>query len=115
MFVRHSYGNQAFWHLPGGGYRPRRESAESAAHREVLEELGIKISNLLVLGEYKTTAEGKRDTVTIFLSRATDSIITSNSEIKDYQWIKPDKFASMASIYKVSKYAIHLLMQKEAD
>lgn len=85
LIVRHSYGDQMIWSLPGGSYRPKRESPQSAAKREAKEELGLELTNLQLLGEYKTTAEGKRDTVTIFQAKAIDSTITPNFEIEEYK------------------------------
>ena len=115
LIVRHSYGDRSIWHLPGGGYRPNRESAKSAAKREIKEELGLELTNLKILGEYKTTAEGKRDTTTIFWSRAQSAEITPNSEIAEYLWITPHNFANIKPVYKISKYAMQLLKQKEVD
>src|SRR5438128_2475149 len=42
VMIRQSYGDQDRWGLPGGGYRPKRESAEDAVRRECLEELGLE-------------------------------------------------------------------------
>ena len=114
LVVQHTYGVQKIWHLPGGGYRPNQESPESAAKREIKEELGPGISNLEALGEYKTSAEGKRDTVIIFLGKAQSTNIIPSSEIAAYCWITPQTFVNMKHIYKVSKFAMHLLKQKEA-
>ena len=47
VMIRHSYADRERWGLPGGGYRPRRESAENAVRRECMEELGIDFSGTL--------------------------------------------------------------------
>ena len=115
LVIRHSYGNQSIWSLPGGSYHPNRESPASAAKREIREELGLKLTELSILGEYKTSAEGKRDSVTIFLSKPNSTKITIGSEIAEYKWIAPQTFVNMKHIYKISKYAMQLLKQKEAE
>ncbi|MFK7801081.1 MAG: NUDIX hydrolase [Anaerolineae bacterium] len=115
LVVRHSYGDQTIWSLPGGGYRPNHESPESAAKHETKEELGIELTNLQKLGEYKTSAQGKRDRVTIFLSQTLSSTITSNSEIAEFKWMTPTDFVNSSPLYQISKHAMHLLKQKEAN
>src|SRR3989338_69091 len=55
LLVRHSYGNTSLWNIPGGGYNPKKESAEIAAKREVFEELGVEVTQLSLLGEYLTS------------------------------------------------------------
>jgi ADP-ribose pyrophosphatase YjhB (NUDIX family) len=51
LLVRHSYGNTTLWNIPGGGYNPKKETAQNAAAREVLEELGVDVLGLLQIGE----------------------------------------------------------------
>jgi 8-oxo-dGTP diphosphatase len=68
LLIRHTYGNQTLWNIPGGGYNPKKETAATAATREVLEELGVEVIDLQELGEYNTSDEGKIDTVTLFSS-----------------------------------------------
>ncbi|GIF70448.1 hypothetical protein Ais01nite_84830 [Asanoa ishikariensis] len=33
LLVQHSYGDTSLWSLPGGGYKPARETPEEAARR----------------------------------------------------------------------------------
>lgn len=49
LLLKQKRGNQ-LWTLPGGKVRPR-ESLREALKREVLEETGLKIQNI-VFGEY---------------------------------------------------------------
>ena len=102
LLVQHSYGDTNIWHLPGGGYNPNRESAKDAAHREVFEELGVGLVELTHLAEYKTSAEGKRDTVTIFTARAQSSNLILNNEIKDCEWVRLQAFDEYKT-YKITK------------
>jgi len=41
LIVRHSYSDSAWWGMPGGAYRPDRETPEQAGVREVSEELAL--------------------------------------------------------------------------
>lgn len=65
MLIRNSYGRSDLFVLPGGGIK-RFESAEAAARREVLEELGFVVQQLTFVSLYSSSAEGKRDTVYLF-------------------------------------------------
>lgn len=65
FLVKHSYSKQ--WYLPGGEVR-KNENPQQALKREILEELGIKLSgNLQLWGKYLNLKEGKIDQVTVFL------------------------------------------------
>ena len=88
LLVRHSYGNTVLWNIPGGGYNPKKETAEFAAQREVFEELGVKVINLQLLGDYQTVGEGKKDEVIMF-SGTIENIesIVPNPEISEMEWI----------------------------
>ena len=44
LIVRHSYSDSAWWGMPGGGYRPGRETPEHAGVREVSEELALTVA-----------------------------------------------------------------------
>jgi 8-oxo-dGTP diphosphatase len=91
LIIRHSYGESARWGLPGGGYRPERESAESAGAREVLEELGLSIQELPTKLETTiTTLEGKRDTLTILRATPSSASFTLSPEIAEARWVGAD-------------------------
>lgn len=89
LLVRHSYGNTTLWNIPGGGYNPKKEPAAAAAAREVLEELRVRVIDLQELGEYKTSSEGKRDTVIMF-SGTLENIeeMIPNPEISELAWVE---------------------------
>ena len=86
------------WNLPGGGYRPSRESPESAAGRESKEELGTVLTEAHVIGEYESTREGKRDTVTVVLARADGASVSLSTELTEARWFPlealPDSVAT---------------------
>ncbi|MGP9537059.1 NUDIX domain-containing protein [Brachybacterium sp. AOP43-C2-M15] len=91
LAVRHSYVDHERWALPGGRYRPARESAESAARREVGEELDVAVvGQLRRLTTVRSTAEGKRDTITIFAGTAAAGAVTTSVELREARWFRTD-------------------------
>lgn len=64
-----------YWNLPGGGIN-KNESPEAGAIRELHEELGIKIDKAdYLLGTYTSNAEGKKDTIYIFVKNINTEIV----------------------------------------
>src|SRR4051794_22098030 len=59
LFVRHSYGDQAAWELPGGRAK-RSEPAADAARREAREELGVDLERWRDVGTVEGTWTGAR-------------------------------------------------------
>lgn len=101
LLIRNTYGNTTLWNLPGGGYQPKRESPERAIEREIGEELSVTPYTTERLGLYQTDAEGKRDTVTIFLCRITSDHARGNSEIAEIRWVSLDKLDQHQNIARV--------------
>ncbi len=88
LVVRHSYADTRRWSLPGGGYKPHRETPEVAATREVREELGLHVEQCVVLDTVLTTLEGKRDNLTILAATATTDEVDLSPEIAEARWIR---------------------------
>lgn len=110
LLVRHSYGNTALWNIPGGGYKPKKETGESAARREINEELNVEILGLEFLGEYQTTGEGKKDTVTLFRGTIqSPEKIQINSEIAEIDWV--DIHSAVNRGNDVARVARHAMKQ----
>ncbi|MEM9775501.1 MAG: NUDIX domain-containing protein [Chloroflexota bacterium] len=107
LLAQHSYGNLNIWHLPGGGYNPKRESAVDAARREVFEELGVELVDLTFLADYQTSAEGKQDTVSIFTAVANSVELALSNEIKSAKWFDPSGIPT-EQIYKITRFALDL-------
>jgi 8-oxo-dGTP diphosphatase len=63
LLVRSSYRSQ--WQLPGGGVR-RGETPESAARRELSEEIGLRASAVRPAGMASGIWDGRRDRVHFF-------------------------------------------------
>jgi 8-oxo-dGTP diphosphatase len=89
LVVRHSYSDPTRWGLPGGGYRPAKETSEQAIAREVAEELSLSLpaQAFTVLDTVTTTLEGKRDTLTILRAVASDEEISLSPELAEARWI----------------------------
>ncbi|MEU4470141.1 NUDIX domain-containing protein [Micromonospora sp. NPDC023888] len=91
LLVRHSYGDKFRWRLPGGGYKPARETPEQAARRECVEELGVELAPLaLVLEEHRTTSGGRSGYLTIVRLHALSDEVSPNGEIAEARWTAVD-------------------------
>ena len=85
LFVRNSYGTKS-WTLPGGGVK-RGESLEVAAKREVWEETGIKLDEVINKGSFFYDGEGKQNTIFVFLAEVnSDFVKIDNVEIQAASW-----------------------------
>lgn len=105
VMIRHSYADRERWGLPGGGYRPRRESAEAAVRRECLEELGVTFADTVeVLDERATELEGKRDHLTIFRGTALSAELRPNREVEEARWTPLD-YSGLPDGRLVSRWA----------
>jgi 8-oxo-dGTP diphosphatase len=115
VMVRHSYVDQERWALPGGGYRPRKESAGEAIRRECMEELGVKLSSAVVLKELVTEGEGKRDHLTIFSGTALSAELRPNREIAEVRWT-PYDYSGLPDGRLVSQWAnIAIAVHRETE
>lgn len=90
LVVRHSYADTRRWSLPGGGYKPARETPARAAAREVREELGLAVppDAFETVHTTVTTLEGKHDTLTILTAFATDERLILSPEIAEARWVE---------------------------
>lgn len=87
--MRHSYADTRRWGLPGGGYKPDRETPAQAASREINEELHLNIGpeRFTVLETTVTTREGKHDTLTILAATSLTDGLKLSAEIAEARWI----------------------------
>lgn len=91
LAVRHSYVDRDRWALPGGRYRPRRESPAEAGRREVAEELALAITgDLQEVTALETVAEGKRDRLTILVGTAASREVSTSLELSEARWLRTD-------------------------
>jgi 8-oxo-dGTP diphosphatase len=104
LIVRHSYSDSARWGLPGGAYRPGRETPEQAGVREVREELALTVTEFpTVLDTASTTLEGKRDSLTIVQARPVSALFVLSPEIAEARWVRAD-MAAMPAGEPVSRW-----------
>lgn len=86
LMIRNSYG-RGHWTFPGGKV-DRGEEPRIAAMREVREEVGIGLDDVVPIGDYYTTREHKRDTVYCFVARVASPVHTiDEGEIAEAEWI----------------------------
>lgn len=106
LMVQHSYGNREVWNLPGGGYKPAKESPETAVAREIQEELSLEITVIAEIGVYYTEAQGKRDTVKIYLSSCSSiDQLSPNVEIDEWKWMSFSDLDSRRDLSAITRSA----------
>jgi 8-oxo-dGTP pyrophosphatase MutT (NUDIX family) len=106
--LRNSYGNPRAWHLPGGGYRPQRESPVQAACRELREELGLALEAPRELGRFEVQAEGKRDTVVVVTGVVHRAAFTTSAEVAEAAWALADEIGTRFPVYASTGRALAL-------
>ena len=85
LLVRPNYAHR-LWTVPGGSVE-RGETYKQAAHREIMEEVGLKVGTLAYLGEYTNVVDYRKDTVKGFVATAEDSNFKVDGiEIKEAAW-----------------------------
>ena len=90
LLVRHTYGPETRWELPGGGVK-RSEEPRAAARREAHEELGVDIEDWRPLGDLFERIDGKRDTLWCFTAALGERpIVTDAAEIAEARWFRRD-------------------------
>jgi ADP-ribose pyrophosphatase YjhB (NUDIX family) len=87
LLIKQTYGSRVYnWNLPGGGVE-KNEGTESAIKREVFEEIGIVLPNVIELKKYTSNFEYKVDTVYCFYSKVTTkNFVIDKKEILDAKW-----------------------------
>ncbi len=68
----------------------------------------MSIESPIELGEYKTQAQGKRDTVTILLTDGEDRAFKLSNEISEARWISHDEVKALKDLYPITRYALKL-------
>jgi ADP-ribose pyrophosphatase YjhB (NUDIX family) len=86
LMVRNTYGHRR-WTFPGGGVR-RREATDVAVRREILEEVGIALGAVEIVGTYPGITK-PRDTVTVFRAVVDSSaVVIDRGEIAEAEWFE---------------------------
>jgi ADP-ribose pyrophosphatase YjhB (NUDIX family) len=106
LLIRNSYGPTHLWVLPGGGIG-RRESPQEAAAREVKEETGLDVRDLLFLSVHANNGEGKRDTIHLFAARADGAPNADALEVEEARFFPLDRLppkVSGATLRRIAEY-----------
>jgi 8-oxo-dGTP diphosphatase len=103
LLVRSSY--RRGWHLPGGGVR-RGETPETAAQRELAEEIGLRAPVLLAVGSTCGTWDGRRDRVHFFELRLAElpELKLDNREVISARLTSPAELQSMVLTGPLAAY-----------
>lgn len=115
LVVQHSYGSKNAWNFPGGGYRPSQETPAAAVQRELREELGVGCRAVSKLGEYWTNAEGKQDTVSIFVCELDSYNFSINRELFKVDWRDLEDLAVSTAYYRVVRHSATLLLNSRTS
>jgi 8-oxo-dGTP pyrophosphatase MutT (NUDIX family) len=89
LLVRHSYGS-ALWSLPGGGMA-RGEDPELAARREIREELGCGLTDLVLVDVSEERISGSRDRQQVYLARLVSEPVPDMREIVAVGFFDPEQ------------------------
>ncbi|MCU6454750.1 NUDIX domain-containing protein [Sphingomonas sp. A2-49] len=96
LLVRHRYGRSDLWMLPGGGMA-RGESAVGAAARELREETRCVLRDAVPVSAFESSAEGRRDTVTLIRGRTDDPPVADGVELAEARFFPPGALPSALS------------------
>jgi 8-oxo-dGTP pyrophosphatase MutT (NUDIX family) len=96
LLVRNSYGRSDLWVLPGGGIKPF-EAPDAAARREVREEVGCEAEGLVLRSTHANGSEGKRDTVFLFVGRASGAPVPDGLEVAQADFFALDALPEATS------------------
>lgn len=84
FLVRHSYGS-GLWSLPGGGLG-QREDPQACACREIREELGCAVTDLVLAAQFDETLHGAPHRAFVFTARFIGEPRLDRREVIDSGW-----------------------------
>jgi 8-oxo-dGTP pyrophosphatase MutT (NUDIX family) len=106
LLVRHRYGRSDLWMLPGGGIG-RREAPDAAAVRELAEETGCALADVVAVARYEARAEGRRDTVFLFRGTTGDPPVADAVELAEARFFALDALPDAVSPATARRIAEH--------
>jgi len=109
LLVRHSYGPTELWALVAG-FVEAGESLEDAAHREVGEEVGLRLAGLTYFGSQPWAMSGPGVVLAGFLASCADpdaEPVVDGREIAQAQWFGLDALPeALPPAYSISRWLI---------
>jgi ADP-ribose pyrophosphatase YjhB (NUDIX family) len=84
LLVRHGYGS-GVWSLPGGGLRAG-EDPEACARREMVEELGCELEELMLVKQFDEILYGAPHRAILFTARFAGEPKADGREIVEIGW-----------------------------
>jgi 8-oxo-dGTP pyrophosphatase MutT (NUDIX family) len=88
FLVRHSYGS-GLWSLPGGGLG-YDEDPLACAHREMREELGCALQDVLLAAQFEETLYGAPHRAFVFTARFAEQPLIDRREVIESGWFALD-------------------------
>lgn len=85
-------GSPGLWEFPGGK-REAQESREQALHREIFEELNIKIDIGTYLGENDFESAGRKYKLCVFFGMWTSGELQCKDHY-DLRWVEPNELGN---------------------
>jgi 8-oxo-dGTP diphosphatase len=111
LLVRHTYGHPG-WDLPGGSLK-RGESAQSAASREISEELGVGIDDWAPIGQFSTRFDHRHEQLHCFRAEVEDpSLVLDRGELKAADWFARDRLP--ADLGRYVRPILEVMSQRSA-
>jgi len=92
--------HKSFWYVVTGGCEKEDKSLEDSVLREVLEETGLSLTNIINLNwtfEYESLGEHCIEHA--FISFTDNDNIVLNEESIDYKWCEIDEFINLIEWY----------------
>lgn len=93
LLVRHSYGPSG-WALPGGGIGRDEDPAEGA-RREMREELGCELENLVLRKTFSEVISGAQHTGHLFEAQPDREPVVDRRELEEARWFAVEELAEL--------------------
>jgi 8-oxo-dGTP diphosphatase len=88
------------WALPGG-FVDEGETVEEAVERETMEETGVKVKIVKLIGVYSKPERDPRGTISVaFLTKPASKEARGGDDAEEARWFELDKLPEMAFDHK---------------
>lgn len=86
---------RGFWALPGG-YVEWDEAVEDAVKREVLEEIGLTVTSLKLIGVYSDPARHPKQAIDVAFAVEAKGDVKAGDDAEEYEWKLINKIPELA-------------------